>query len=118
MARAALALIDATGAGTAFTPAAPDAAGGIIPPLSVLHVNNGSGASINVTIQAPLGAPAVPAGLDPTDRVLAIPAGQRGVIGPFDPSYFAQVSGASQGQVFVDFSAVASVTAYAVPVIR
>lgn len=118
MPRTALPLRIASDAGTAAAGVAPDAAGGIVPPNSVVIVHNGSGGSINVTTIAPVGAPAVPAGLDPADRVLAVPAGQFAAIGPFDPSYYAQVSGANVGQVWIDFSAVASVTAFAVQVTR
>ncbi|MCA1572824.1 MAG: hypothetical protein LC798_21530 [Chloroflexi bacterium] len=114
MPRAATPTVVGSHGGASGLGATPDAAGGWVPPNSILVVRNGSGASINVTAVAPAGALAVPSGIDPTDVVLVVAAGAIAAMGPFDPSYFAQVSGSQQGQVFIDFSAVATVTAFAV----
>lgn len=69
-----------------------------------LHVKNGAGAPINVTIANPalVDGQAAPA------RVVSVPAttGDK-MIGPF-PSVYTQADGT--GQVFVDYSAVTTVT--------
>jgi hypothetical protein len=68
----------------------------------VLVVNNGSGAPINVTIVSH----ATPdAGEASADKVVAVPAGKRYMIGPF-PQQFEDASGI----VTVNFSATATVT--------
>lgn len=67
-----------------------------------LYVNNGSGGSINVTIQTPQTV----RGLAVADQVVAVGAGVETIIGPFDASFYNQ----SDGTVYADFSAVTSVT--------
>lgn len=70
-----------------------------------IHVINGSGSSINVTMPTP----AQVAGLDIEDKVIAIGAGVDTMIGPFEPGYYNQ-SGADKGKTYVEFSAITSVT--------
>lgn len=73
----------------------------------VLHVKNGGGSSINVTVDstAPTGV-----GLAQADAVVAVPnAGER-MIGPFPPGAFNDANGA----VAVAYSAVTSVTVAAI----
>lgn len=67
-----------------------------------LHVKNGSGASINVTLvtAATVGGRAV------ADDVVAVGAGAEKMIGPFDETVY----NAASGVVNVDFSAVTTVT--------
>lgn len=67
-----------------------------------LYVNNGSGVSVNVTIQTPQTV----RGLAVADQVIAVGAGVEKIIGPFDASFYNQ----ADGTVYVDFSAVTSVT--------
>lgn len=70
--------------------------------LTFVHVKNGSGSSINVTI-------ATPGSVDGNaiaDKVVAVPAGEERIIGPFPTSWYNQ----SDGTVHVDFSAVTAVT--------
>lgn len=72
-----------------------------------LLVDNGSGSSINVTIQTP----ATQGGLAVADQVVPVAAGAIKAIGPFDSRLYDRPSGAADaGRVYVDFSAVASVT--------
>lgn len=73
-----------------------------------LEVKNAAGAPIDVTVQTP----AVVAGLAVADLVVTIPAttGQK-KIGPFNTRAFNRPAGGSDaGLVYVDFSAVTSVT--------
>lgn len=73
-----------------------------------LHVKNGSGASINVTITAVKtsarveGVGVVTVG----NRVVAVPAGQERIIGPFTEAYMS-----TDGNVTIGYSAITSVTA-------
>lgn len=68
----------------------------------VLHVKNGSGASIDVTIvtAVTVGGRAV------ADDVIAVPAAGERIIGPFDEGTFND----GDGKVAVNFSAVTTVT--------
>lgn len=73
-----------------------------------LEVKNASAGAIDVTVQTP----ATVAGLAVAELVVSIPAttGQK-KIGPFMPRAFNRPAGGSDaGLVYVDFSAVASVT--------
>lgn len=63
------------------------AAGGDTVPndeITFLHVKNGSGASIDVTIQTP----GTVDGLAVTDRTVAVPASEERMIGPFPASVY------------------------------
>lgn len=71
-----------------------------------LHVVNGSGASINVTVQTP---PQVD-NLDVAELIVAVPAGATRYIGPFPTRTFGRPTGADAGRAYVDYSAVTSVT--------
>lgn len=70
-----------------------------------IHVMNGSGASIDVTIQTP----GTVDGLTISDKVVAIAAGEDAMIGPFPPAIYNRDPGETD-TVYVDFSAVTSVT--------
>lgn len=70
-----------------------------------LHVKNGSGAEITVTLQTPVTYD----GLALADQTVAVAAGAEKMIGTFS-SRFNQASGTDKGKVYVDFSAVTSVT--------
>lgn len=69
---------------------------------TLLHVKNGSGASINVTLvgRAQLDGVTFP------DKVIAVPAGQERMIGPVPSALYNDAN----GLVTVNFSATATVT--------
>lgn len=71
---------------------------------SYLIVNNGSGSSITVTIDAV--NTNAPTGLTFTDPTVTVAAGVRKIIGPFSPSYFNDTN----NRVNVTYSAVTTVT--------
>jgi len=75
-----------------------------------LHVKNGSGSSINVTINAVLTAIDVPGvgNMAISDIVVAVAAGAEKLIGPFSPAYRD-----GDGTVTIDYSAITTVTACA-----
>lgn len=71
-----------------------------------IHVKNGGGSSINVTVDVP----GMVQGMALSDLTIAVPnAGER-MIGPFDPGLCNQ----ADGSVYIDFSAVTSVTVAAI----
>lgn len=74
----------------------------------VLHVKNGGGAPINVTVVTGGTLEGEPV----ADKVIAVANGAEKMIGPFKPAVFNQPSGAAShaGQVTIDYSAVTSVT--------
>lgn len=76
-----------------------------------LHVKNGGGGSINVTITAQQTSAKVQGVGDITisDLVVAVPAGEERMIGPFSPVYVD-----SSGNVHVAYSGTTSVTAAAI----
>jgi len=108
MARTALASQEVTKAGLSnpvYSAAPVD--GHAVPPMSILHVKNGSGAGITVTITTA----ATVSGRAIADDTVTVPAGGESMIYLGDRDILAQPSGATfPGQVYVDFSAVASVT--------
>lgn len=69
-----------------------------------LHVKNGGGSSINVTVVTPNLAAG---GLAIADSVTAIPAASDRFIGPFPAKHFAR---SSDGKADITYSAVTSVT--------
>jgi hypothetical protein len=71
-----------------------------------LFVTNGSGGSINVTVQAV----ATMEGLDVSDLVVAVAAGQTALIGPLPKNVFGRTADPDKGRAYVDYSAVTSVT--------
>lgn len=105
-----LALQKLTRAGTAPTFAAASAGGDRFPrtPKSYLHVKNGSGASITVTLNS---IKACDQGFD-HDEVVTVPAGADRLIGGFDTDRFADAA----GYVNVTYSAVTTVTVAAIEV--
>jgi hypothetical protein len=106
MARTALTPITAAFTGANAPAVAANADGNMVPPSSIVMVINGSGGSINVTISTP----ATVQGLAVAEQVTAVPAGESRFFGPFPAEVFAQVSGADAGQVYIDYSAVTTVT--------
>ena len=111
MARTDLTVLQVIQAGLnpAYTAANSVANGGNMFPNTgdaFLHVKNGSGSSINVTVDIP----GLVAGMAISDLVVAVPAGGERMIGPFDPTWCNQ----SDGKVYVDFSAVTTVTVAAI----
>lgn len=75
---------------------------------TVLHVKNGSGVSINVTVQTGGTLEGEPV----ADKVVAVAAGAEKFIGPFRPAAYNQPVGAAShaNKVIVDYSAVTTVT--------
>ena len=72
-----------------------------------LYVDNGSGASVNVSV---VSVPTLD-GLDVEDLVVAVPAGEFRLIGPFPKRTFGQPSSsADAGRAYANYSAQASVT--------
>lgn len=71
----------------------------------LLHVKNASAGAVTVTVPTP----ATVGGLDVADQAVAVAAGTETFIGPFP---------AANGNVHVDYSAVASVTVAALDVAR
>lgn len=71
-----------------------------------LHVKNGGGGSINVTIDTPGSVDGLAVG----NLVVAVPAAGEKIIGPFPTNIYNQ----TDGKVYVDWSGVTSVTAAAV----
>lgn len=71
-----------------------------------IHVKNGDAASKDITIQTP----GTVDGLAVADRVVSVPADEERMIGPFAPSQYNQ----SDGSVYVDYSAITSVTIAAI----
>lgn len=94
-----------------LTPTFVAAAGGgdnFVPDVdTVLHVKNGGGAPITVTIGTPhtdVGGAAI------ADVVVSVPASSEKEIGPFPAEEFADQAGTPKGNAFVTYSAVTSVT--------
>jgi hypothetical protein len=110
MARSVLAVQTPTFAGIvpAFTAANVDGHSIANDGSTVLHVKNGGGAPINVTCQTP----AKFAGLDVAEDIVSVSNGSEKIIGPFSPAAFNQ----GAGEVYVDFSAITSVTVAAIKV--
>lgn len=73
-----------------------------------LHVKNGSGGSINVTVTAVKTTARVQGVgvVDIDDLVVAVPAGEERIIGPFTEAYMD-----SDGEVTIGYSGTSSVTA-------
>src|SRR5687767_2011294 len=105
MPRSALAVqqVERAGLTPAFTAANVDGHSSANTGKEALYVTNGSGGSINVTVVTP----GTVDGLAVADRVIAVPAGQSRIIGPFPPLAYDQPG---TNAVHVDFSAVTSVT--------
>ena len=74
-----------------------------------LHVKNGGGSSITVTIETA----ATVDGLAVADRAVTVANGSEKMIGPFPPNIYNQ----DDGSVWVTFSAVTSVTVAAFKVV-
>jgi hypothetical protein len=110
MARTYTAAQTLAGAGARPTFTAPDALGDIVDigPGRVLSVINGSGGSINVTIQTP---GTVDGDLAVPERVVAVTASTTPFLIPLaSKNYKRPAGGADAGKAYVDYSAVTSVT--------
>lgn len=94
--------IDLTGLAVEYS--AASSGGDLFPPGNniVLHVRNGSGVSVDVTVATTFQA----LGLDLEDVVATVSAGTERFLGPYPRMYFA----ASGGFASVTWSATASVT--------
>lgn len=70
-------------------------------------VTNSSASPINVTAQTPQKVE----GLDVAENIVAVPAAATRLIGPFPAGTYGRPStGADPGKVYIDYSAIASVT--------
>jgi hypothetical protein len=77
-----------------------------------LHVKNGGGAPITVTVQTPVTVK----GRAVAEDTVTVTNAQERMIGPFTVGVHDQASGADRGKVYVDFSAITSVTVAAITV--
>ena len=106
MARSALSIQEISAAGLVATYSAANVDGNSILNTSkediCLHVKNGGGGSINVTLQTPASSHGEPI----AERVVAVAAAAETFFGPFNRDVFNQ----SDGSVYVDYSGVTSVT--------
>jgi hypothetical protein len=96
-------------AGLAVALTGPSVDGDVVDvgPGIFLVVNNGSGGSINVTVQTP---GTVDGDLAVPERIVAVAAGVRTLI-PLTSKQYKRAAGvADAGKAYVDYSAVASVT--------
>lgn len=109
MARTNLTAQAVTSAGKVATYAAANVDGNmfVCNDKRVLHVKNGSGASVTVTVVTDVTRDG---DLTLPDREVAVAAGAEAFIGPFDPNVYQQTSGADAGKVYVNYSAVTTVT--------
>lgn len=94
--------------GTGLTPVytAAEALGHICPVGTILHVKNGGGSSINVTIQTG----GTLEGRTLADDVIAVPNAQERMIHLASRKVLARQASPDLGSVYVDFSAVTTVT--------
>lgn len=108
MARVEITAQDVTVAGLAPTLTAPTADGDRFDAGRVmLYVANGDDTNMTVTAVTP----GTVVGLSITDAAVLVPAGQFRLIGPFPRHAFGRSMGQDNaGQVYVDYSAVDSVT--------
>lgn len=108
MARAAMTVQQIVRTGLNNTPASVNASDGNYfanDGRVFLHVINGSGSSINVTV----GTPGSVDGLAISDLVVAVPAGDERMIGPFPTNIYNQ----ADNTVYVDWSSGTTITAAA-----
>jgi hypothetical protein len=91
-----------TGLETAYSAAVADGGKFSNDGRMFLHVKNGAGAPINVTIQTP----GTVDGLAVAEQVVAVTNAEERMIGPFPPNIYNQ----TDGMVYVDYSAVTDVT--------
>lgn len=108
MARTVLAAQAISDAGLEPAYTAANADGHAIDAAAILHVKNGGGAAIDVTIVTG----GTFAGKAIADTVVNVPAGEERFIGGLRADLYAQPAGAadSPGKVLVDFSDVTTVT--------
>jgi hypothetical protein len=109
MARTSVTTTQISKAGTTVTLVAADAVNGEVIDCGrvFLHVKNGGGSSITVTVHTT----AVYDGLPVTDEVVTVPAGVEKLIGPLSGGTFGQLPGSSDvGRAYVDYSSGTSVT--------
>jgi len=100
----------ATGAGLLPAHTAPTVDGDVVDVGNgyFLSVINGSGGSINVTVQTP---GVIDGDLAIADRVVAVAVGTTPKLIPLNSTQYKQLSGSADvGRAYVDYSAVASVT--------
>lgn len=107
MARASQTTQVATAYKLAPTLTQPTADGDIVDCGDVhLWVHNGSGGSINVTVQST----ATVEGLAVANLVVAVAAGQDALVGPLPKNAFGRKTGDDKARAYVDYSSQTSVT--------
>jgi hypothetical protein len=107
MARVSVTTQKIVGSGLAPALTGPTADGDVIDSGAVaLMVTNGSGGSINVTVQTP----ATQSGLAVAEQIVAVGAGATKLIGPVPAGTYARPSGLDEGRVYVDYSSQTSIT--------
>lgn len=112
MARTTLTPVAKADGGAAVVFAAANAAGHMVPGGgdTIVLVTNGGGSPITVTVQTP----ATMDGKAVAEETGSVAAGATKRFGPFDPDTYDRPTGAADaGQVYIDFSAVTSVTCVA-----
>lgn len=109
MARTEITVQEAAAAGSELTTEAANVDGNsfLNDGNTLLYVVNGSASPVTVTLQTP----AQQAGLDIAEQAWTVPAGETWKGGRFAPSIYNRPAGdPDAGKVYVDYSAVASVT--------
>jgi len=106
MARTELVAQNVTDSGLAAVYTAANVDGHWIEPGDIIHVVNGAGASINVTLVTG----GTFRGKAVSDTVVAVVNGTSKFIRVNQADLYAQPSGADEGRVYVDFSSVTSIT--------
>jgi hypothetical protein len=76
----------------------------------IIQVKNGSGDSINVTIASVADSD----GRSRATDITAVAASKTATFGPFRPDLFNQTGAADLGHVFIDYSAVTTITVAAI----
>lgn len=112
MARVLQTPVSATVNGVTPTLAAPNALGAgngdIVPPNSIVYVENGSGGVLTVTIKEP----STVDGQAVTDKAVAIANGAKAVFGPFTSTQQQLPATTDAGKVYLEYSSVTSVTRF------
>jgi hypothetical protein len=95
-----------TDAGITLSFTAANVDGHWVLPGDLVYVKNGGASPINVTLPTPVTVD----GKAVADTVIAVANASEKIIGDIDGDVYGVLSGADAGRVYVDFSAVTSVT--------
>lgn len=112
MAKALQTPVSATVNGVVPTLAAPNGTGSgngdIVPPNSIVYVENGSGGVLTVTIKEP----SIVDGQAVTDKAVAVANGAKVVFGPFTLTQKQLPGTTDAGNVYLEYSTVTTVTRF------